>query len=322
MPAPSNSLATLRPDLGGSMEEFDLIADRMGFIANRVLPVIEADRPSGTFGKIPIEELLKSPDVVRNSRSGYPRGKWTFTDDSYATKEYGFEEPVDERDSKFYADYFDAELVAAQLALDTVLRAHEKRAADLLFNISTWTPTSVTHEWDDYENATPINDVEASVQRVYDASGLWPNALIINRKVFRNLRQCEQVIERIQAAGAGDRVKASDITADMLAAVFDLEEVIVAGASKNNAKEGQTAEPVQIWSSEYAMVARVARTSNIKEPCLGRTIHWGADGSQIGGTMESYRDETVRGDVIRCRHEVHQKVFMVELADLMDNITT
>ena len=31
MPAPSESLATLRPDLGGSMEEFDLAADRQGF---------------------------------------------------------------------------------------------------------------------------------------------------------------------------------------------------------------------------------------------------------------------------------------------------
>ena len=59
MPSPSTALATLRPDLGGSFEEFDLAMDRQGFIATRVLPVLEVAKASGVFGKIPIEQLLK-----------------------------------------------------------------------------------------------------------------------------------------------------------------------------------------------------------------------------------------------------------------------
>jgi hypothetical protein len=322
MPAPSESLATLRPDLGGSMEEFDLAADRQGFVANRVLPVIEADKPSGTFGKIPIEELLKNPEVERTSRAGYGRGKWKFEDDSYATKEYGWEEPVDERDARFYADYFDAEMVSAEICQDRVLRAHEQRAAAAVFNASTFTPTAVGDEWDDYANAVPLDDVEARVQAFFGATGLWPNALIINRIVFRNLRNCEQVIDRIASQGAGNATKPSDITAQMLARVFDLDEIIVAGSAKNGAIEGATLDIDSIWSSEYAAVVRLARSNNIKEPCLGRTIHWGRDGSRIGGTMETYRDESVRSDIVRCRHEVHQKIFHTLMCQLLSNVTT
>lgn len=324
MPAPSESLATLRPDLGGSMEEFDLAADRMGFIGNRVLPVIESDKPSGTFGTIPIEQLLKAAETRRHSRSGYPRGKWTFEDQTFQTKEYGWEEPVDDRDEQFYGDYFDAEMISAELARDVVLRAHEIRAAAAVFHATTFgSPTAVTNEWDDYANAVPLDDVETEVQAFFNACGLWPNALVINRIVFRNLRNCEQVIDRIASQGAGSPTKPTDITAAQLAAVFDLEEVIVAGSAKKASNEGAaTLDIDSVWSSEYAAICRVAKTNNIKEPCIGRTIHWGADGSQIGATMETYRDETVRSNIVRARHDVDQKIFYTRMNRLLSNVTT
>lgn len=322
MPAPSSSLATLRPDLGGSLEEFDLVADRQGFIAHRVLPILEAENQAGTFGRIPIEELLKNPEIDRASRAGYSRGKWTFTDDTYATKERGHEEPVDDRDEKLYGNYFDAEMVSAELARDIVLRAAEKRVADLVFNTTTYTGSSLYTDvsgtpWATIASAVPITNVEAAVQKIYDNTGLWANALIINRKAFRNLRNTVQVLDRINSDGAGTQSLPSQVTVNMLSQVFDLPYILVAGGSRNSANDGQTATPAQIWSSSYAMVARIATTNNIKEPCLGRTIHWGKDGSQVGGAMETYRDETVRADIVRCRHEVHEKLFYTECGHLL-----
>ncbi len=69
------------------------------------------------------------------------------------------------------------------------------------------------------------------------------------------------------------------------------EHIIVAGTSKNAAKEGQAATPAQIWSGEYAMVCKIATSVDMREPCIGRCFHWSADGSSIGGTVETYRDE-------------------------------
>jgi hypothetical protein len=164
--------------------------------------------------------------------------------------------------------------------------------------------------------------VEAAVQKIYDNSGLWANALVINRKVFRNLRNCAQVIDRIESAGAGSATKATDITVQMLAAAFDLDHIIVAGTSKNGAKEGQAASPEQIWSGEYAMVCRVSTSADMRDACIGRTFHWSQDGSSIGGTVESYRDETVRGNVIRVRHDVDELVLYPQAGHLLSNITT
>lgn len=324
MPSPSASLATLRPDIAGSLEEFDTMANRNEFIGSLVMPVMEVARPSGTFGKIPIEQLLKTRDTVRAPGSGYSRGRWNFTSDSYATVEHGAEEPVDDREAAIYSDYFDAEMVSAERARNAVLINREIRIADTLFNTGTYTPTAVTNEWDDATNATPIDDVEARVQSIWDATGLWPNGLVISRKVFRNLRNCSQIIDRIASAGAGNPTKPSDITVQMLAMVFDLPYIFVGGGAKDTSLEGQSTTIAEIWSSEYAAIGRFVPPGamDIRYPGWGRTFHYGGDGSSIGTAFESYRDETVRGNIVRARHEVDEKVIYTECVQLLGNITT
>jgi len=139
---------------------------------------------------------------------------------------------------------------------------------------------------------------------------------------MRNIRNTDQVKDRIAASGAGKANAAGLVNEQILAEIFDLDYIIVAGSSKNSAAEGQTASPAQIWSGEYAMVAKIATGADFREPCLGRTFHWGADGSSIGGTVEQYRDEAVRSDIYRVRHDVDEVVLYPAAGHLLSNITT
>jgi len=328
MPAtPSSSLATLRPDLA-EFFEFDLEMQKRGYISTRVLPVVEAGLQSDNPGKVPLESLLFQADTKRNSGSNYNRGSYKFETFNYSTEEHGREEVVDDRDSKRYRYLLDAEQIAAARAMDVVLRNQEQRVAAAVFNATTWTgaslTTAITNEWDSNHktNAIPIDDVEGAVRKVYDGSGLWCNALVINRKVFRNLRNLDQIVDRIASSGAGSPTKPADITAEMLAKVFDLEYVIVAGSSKNNAVEGQSPSPTQIWSDEYAMVCKIATSNDMREPCIGRTFHWSDDGSAIGGAIEEYYEEQVRGKVIRVRHETDEVIMYAQAGHLLSNVTT
>ena len=109
MPAPTTSLATLRPDLAGTMEQFNLEADRMGFVGNKVLPIFDVPEQSGTWGKIAPGELLREAETKRNSGGDYFRDDFEFDDDSYLTVENGAEAIVDDRLTRMYRHYFDAE---------------------------------------------------------------------------------------------------------------------------------------------------------------------------------------------------------------------
>jgi hypothetical protein len=321
-PTPSTAVANLRPDISGMFMEFDLEANQQRMIGLRVFPVFEAGLQAGPFGKITIESLLRAVRTNRASGGGYNTTEFEFTTDTYATNEHGLVVPVDKRNAAIYANYFDAEVVAAKLARHGVMVNQEARIAAKVFNAGTFSPTAVTNEWDDADNAAPIDDIEAAVQRLY-AKGVIANALVLNWKVFRNLRNCGQVIDRITSAGAGQSAKPSQITAQLLATVFDLEQVIVAGAQSNSAAQGQAASIGSVWSDEYAMVCRVASPgASIEEPCLGRTFHWGEDGSSIGGTYESWYDEDIRGDKVRCRMDTDEKLLYSDAGELLSNITT
>lgn len=323
MASPDTSLSTQRPDLADSFMEFDMAMQREGFIATRVLPVVEVAKQAGTYGKIPIEQLLKQRTTLRAPGAGYARSGFTFTKAAYSCDEHGAEEVIDDRERKMYASYFDAELIASQRAMDDVLRNAEIRVAAAIFNATTWTShtTGITNEWDDARNAVPVDDVEGAAQSMWDKSGLWPNAVIMDRKVFRNLLHVDQVVERIKYSGHVDP-RAGAINEAAIATLFNVDEIIVAGAPKNDAIEGQTVSIKSVWDDEYVMVCRVARSADFKEPAIGRTFHWAEDGSSIGGTVESYRDEPVRSDVVRVRHDVDEVITYVEAGWLLSNATS
>lgn len=325
MPSPSTSLATQRPDLAESFREFDFA--QQGYIAYEVFPVFQVGRQAGNFGRITIEQLLKQRDTRRSPGSGYNRSEFTFMPDTYATEEHGVEEPVDDRERQMFADYFDAETVSTKRCVDDIMRAAEQRMSDLITTPGNWGGTAVDVKgvgvtdttaglaagtpWTDAAS-TPIDDVNLAFEAVYAASGLWPDTLVLNYQLFRALRRNTQVLEALTSAGAGDRATQKDVGVGQLRDVFAVQKVMVGGATTNTANEGQNASISQIWPCQSAWVGRTADGLDIRQPCAGRTFHWGQDGSTLLGTVESYRDETVRGDVIRVRHDVQEKLLYKE----------
>jgi len=320
MPSPSTSLATLRPDIAGSFTEFDLQQNINGFVWDQLMPVFDVASASGQFGRIPIEQLLQNRDTARAPGSGYARGKWTFEEDSYATKEHGAEEPIDDNEAKMFAEYFDAEVVSALRARSAVLMNAEKRVINKLLDTSTFTNANATVKWNLPATAVPITNVEAAVQAVYSASGIWPDTIAMSYKTFRLLRDVEQIIDRIASVGAGSPTKATDITASMLAAVFDIPKVVVAGATQNTANKAKAGVFSQIWDETKVWIGKTASGNDFREPCVGRTFHWSADGSQIAGTVETYRDETVRADIVRVRHQTAEKILYPEAGRLITEV--
>lgn len=322
-PTPSSSQATLRPDLATVME-FNLEMDRLGFIGLRVLPVVETDLQSDNPGKIPLEQLLKGADLSRTPSGGYSRDNMKFDKWSYATEEYGREAVVTRRLARQYANYFDAETVAMMRARDIVLREQEKRAAALVYDTSVYTgsdyTTAATAVWSSLSSAKPVTDVRNAKFKVWNKTGLWPNVVIMNQKQFEYCRATAEVVDLIASSGAGSPTRAAQITKQMLAEVFAVDEVLVAGSAQDTADEGQARSISQIWGDGYCSVARIARGIDIQEPGLGRTFHWSDDGSVVGGAVETYYEEEVRADVVRVRHDVDEVLMYYQCAHLINTV--
>lgn len=326
MPKPTSSTATARPDLGLIALEHTMQAAARGFIGLQVLPVLPVAQQTGIYPKITKESFLKLRDTARKSGAAYNRDDYEFEDDNYATKEHGVEEPLDDREVKVYEGIYqglDLEALAVFRAENAVLMGQEKRVADMVFNATTFASytSAVSTEWSTGSSCTPISDVKVVKELIRLACGLAPNAIIFNKTVFNNLTMCSQINDKIKYAGTPFEALAEEEQVRALAKAFGLQ-VLVAGGLYDSAKKGQDAAISNIWSSEYAMVARLAMgpVLDLKEPCLGRTFLWNENSAQ-NPIVETYREETIRSDIYRVRHDVQEKLMLAPCGYLLSNIT-
>lgn len=322
------SAAITRYELSLPFEEFDLAMNMRGFIGPRVLRPRLVSVQSANVGKIPLEQLLGQKDTNRAPGAGYTRGDFEFTTFSYATQEHGWEEPIDDRTLAVFRDMIDAEAVHNQRAVSFVAEAYERAVAAAVYNTTTWTgatlTTAITNEWDDSANATPSSDVLAAKEKIRTLSGLEANALIMNKYQFECLCVTDEMLDRVKYTQRADM-------ATMVAAVADclgVEFLLVSGGFTNSANAQATASMARLWSNEYMMVCRVATTDDPREPCIGRTFMFTEENAGVGTDealaiiTEEYRDENVRGSVIRCRNDRDIVIMYAEAGHLLSNAIT
>lgn len=316
------STAIQRPDLGLALEEFDLAMSRMGFIGQKVFPVLDVQLVTANFSRVTLQNLLRANiDLGRAPRAKYPRGNGQFTQDNYACKEYGYEEEVDDNESRMYAYTIDSEMIASQVAQDTLLRAYEKRVAVKLTDPAVFTgnytiPCNLS--WKQYSSATPVKDGKNAIVQIYDNFGIRPNVAVIPWVDFMNLTECSDIIDRIKYSGRDDP---KSVTPQMIAALWDIEQVLVPDAVQNMGKDGDaTATLSPVWAGGTGGFYKVAKTRNLKEPCIGRTFNWTGDGGSITGAVEEYREEASRGNVYRVRHQTDEKLLNVQMGCLLTGI--
>lgn len=325
MLSPSQQLVTQRPDLDQSFMEFPLASMLEGFIAREAAPVIDVARQAGNVGRIPVAQLLQTPDLGRAPRSGYRRGTYTFQPETYATYERGYEEVVDETEVEMYGNYFAVEMMTALRARRIVLQDYEIDVAGALFNTTTFTGATLTEApanmWSARSTATPRDDVTFARNKVFTNSGVWPNAMILSEQLFNHLIMTDDLTNLIKYSGKDDP-KARAITKAAVAEALNLDRILVAGQAKNTADEGQTASISSVWDPTMALVCRLCEADNedYREVTVSRTFHWGGAGSTIDGTSESYPDPEVNGEVIRVRTQRQVSLRYVEVGFLLTGL--
>jgi len=301
---PKQDSAIYRPDLGMAMLEF-VEGPTMGFIGLEVMPVFLTPESSATYPVIPKEALLSVPDVSRAPRAAYQRDDWEYERGTFLTSEKGTEEPIDDSERKLYERQVpgSADFIATTRAYKKILRSQEKRIADKMFNATNFTAHAVTNEWDDAANATPIDDVSDGKAAFRLQCGMLPDALVIAYSTFENLKNCDQIVDRIKYTYPG--IDIANMNSLQLAQAFGVPRVLIGGSVYNSAGKGLAASITDIWNHEYASLVKISSGPDVTVPGVGRTFLW-TDDSPQNPIVESYREEKIRSDIFRCRHHVDE----------------
>jgi len=314
----SKTGATARPDLTAAIGD---IAQQQ-YVGTKILTPVYADRKSGSFAKINAADYMHQLQLQRAANAAYNRSHLNYDAEPYSCVEYGIEHPIDDSEEAMTRTFFDAELLALKAGGEYILRAQEKRIYDILDALD---KNTLGTDWATVASADPIADIETGKSAIRDAVGISPNTLVLSRAAFLLCIRIDAVVELIKYNNS-EFAKGSRVTPNILAALFGVDHVLIGDVIQNTTEPGVSASLGNIWPDDFACLAVAAPLgSSVKEISLGRTIVW-ADDSAPGSdeylvTAETYRDETIRSNVVRCRQHCDEVIILESAAYVMDGIT-
>jgi hypothetical protein len=311
MPTPKIN-TTLRPDLSVCAVEY---AEALELIGLSIFPEFPVEEKKGKYPVIPVEALFNIPETQRAPRTNYARDDYEFELADYNTEENGVEGLVDDVEAEQYSKYFDAEQVSVQRVTNMVVLNRERHIATTIFNPAVFTPHEVNIEWSNPQALVHL-DIMAGLLAVRNACGAIPNKLVISQVVLDNLKSNVWILDRVKYT-LRDAV---NLSPQQLAAILNIEEILVGQAVYNVAKKGQEASLTQIWSDEYAMLCVSSSNKDIRNPSIGRTFKWVKDCPE-NVMVESYRKEEKRCTIIRARQFMQEQLMLVQCGYLFTNIT-
>ncbi len=174
-------------------------------------------------------------------------------------------------------------------------------------------------QWND-ANSTPITDVKNYASTVQGATGYRPNKLVVGRQVWDKLSEHPDIIARIQYSSSN--TNPAIVTKQAVAALFEIDEVLVMEAVKNTAAEGAT-DAVSFIGGKSALLVYAAPNASIMQPSAGYTFSWtGLLGAgAMGGRTKTMRLDWLNSDRVEVEQAYAQKVVAADLGVFFSSIT-
>jgi hypothetical protein len=329
----TNSVAVPREDLAGPIRLQDQSLNE--YIAHLLLPAFPTLRRESNIPSV-LQTDDQVLDIKHAPKTAYQRVQATLGNKTYRCEEAGIEEPISAEDYDVLGQD-GAEALATERGMQIVMRAREAALADVTTGATGETTfTGQVTEPDSTENwgetgGLPIDDVMEADVALTSRIGAGPRWLVIGFEALADLQknaQIRSVYRSIIGINNPDAVNRK-LNLDDLAAVLGVDKVLVGAGRKNTAEKNAAASYSFIWPRLYALLVRgVANPGNLMEPTLGRTFIWtganaGAQGelksvdNLTGLAVESYRDESIKSDVIRVTEYTAQKLLNTSAAQLI-----
>lgn len=240
-----------------------------GYLADIVGPPVPVRLESASYWKYDLSRF-DTPEAKRAPRSEYNRVEWSVTRDSYTAEEYGLEIPIDDRERENAVAPLDPDMDSTEIVTDMVLNNREKRWADLVTDtavITQNTTLSGVDQWSDFTSGSsdPIGVAATARNTVFAATGYRPNVLLLGNNVFEKLIQHPAILERIQFS------ERAIVTRQILAALFQVDEVVIGGVLRRSSVAGATDTLTDVWGNN-ALFFYSERRPSLKRASFAYTM--------------------------------------------------
>lgn len=290
------------------------------FIADRVFPRVPVNMRSDSYftfdrGMFNRDEMGQRAPGTESDGMNY-----TISTDNYSCQVYALHINIDDQvrsnaDSPIQLDRTSTEILTRKSLIQ-----REVAWASTHFTTGQWTNevTGVSgspsggqfQRWDEAAS-TPIEDVRLGITTVMESTGYMPNVLVLQRNVYRALLDHPDIVGRLDR---GQTTGPAMVMKQNLAALFEVEEVLVMDAIQNTAVEGAT-NVHSFIGGKHALLAYRAPAPGLMVPSAGYTFIWqGLLGAgALGSRISRFRMEHLKSDRLEIESSYDHKLVSADL---------
>jgi hypothetical protein len=309
----------LRSDLRGVVEEAMNTSET--YIGLKALPALPVTAKAGQYPVVTKATggLLKDNAKRRGPGANYSRTQRSWTNGNYTCIEYGSEAVVPVDTAADVSRFFDLEAAETRWKYREVQISHEIRTKNTLFAPATFNLTTSATAYTAALAATfdiglDIDDAKAQILgRGESTEGL---TAVMSLAVFNRIRSSTRLQNRLRGAGYSSDAFLN-ASPDAVAAALDIKEILIGRAAYDSAGEG-SATISQIWSDTYIWLGQCVPAAGVEQYFSGGTgysLFWQEDAAII--QTESYYENDIRSNIIRCRQHTAEKVINSNTAQLL-----
>ncbi|RPH64987.1 MAG: hypothetical protein EHM89_00160 [Acidobacteria bacterium] len=281
------------------------------FAADRLFPVVTSDKESNSYFKFDKSEWARLAMKPRAVGTPAAEGGYGITTDSFHCITEAVKKLIPDRLRRNSDNPLNQDRAAMRFVTQQALLAREKRFAAAALVASVWSTditgvasdTPSAGEWEQWDRAgsTPIANIHAATTAIdkLTLGAARPNVFACGQEVWDVLKIHPDILDLLKYGGQLQGTL-SKVTTQMVAQLFELDEIIVMSALEETEDENVagTSTPAYIAGKSGILLFRQA-TPMIEEVSAGYTMCWQDVGGTAGGwRIKKYRDENVASDVV------------------------
>lgn len=292
------------------------------YIGDEAFPILDGADPKAKITKYLKGAWFRDEAGIRAAGTRAKRGGYPLTSVSVATDEYAFAKEVTDEDRRFAkaknAPPLQPDQDALEFCADKIDLKKEIRVANAIKD-TTWVDANATGE--DAEGLwapagatnTFLADIVTGRKAIQAATGLDPNTLILDYATYLALKECEAIQEKIKYTQRGV------FGAELLAALLELDQVLVGKAIYSSAKEtkaGTDFTAAKMWEVNagkgMGFLFHRAPRLGLKVPTIGVQVRIAYENGQPRRTT-TWREAAEHQDVYEVAEETDIVVVASEL---------
>lgn len=303
-----------------ALSNISVMHRNQNYIAERVFPNVQVQKQSDYYYKFLKGAWFRNEAALRSPGADARRGGYVVTADTFTCKEYAFAHPVPIELINNADAAIKPMTVGVEFATNKILLKKEILMSSVVCTAGNWTSSDdVAGGWVAGTGNTFIEDILGAKETIRRLIGVYPNVLLMDAKTFKECKMEDDVLERIKYSGTQGRP--ADVTAQTLAQLFELDEVMIGTALYSDAEEvlaGTDFNAVDLWevnaTKGSAFLYYRPPSAGLMVPASGYVFNWPSDAGQE--TRQMSGGGPVR--TVRQWWEDSPKQYVIEASECFD----